>query len=128
FSFIELADKFTSTSSVMPQKKNPDILELIRGKTAQVIGSQITVLTNLKGLPSGYSRDLQQIKVSIWPTSKIVISSLVVVNSLLKYKTPLQIKKLMQKNFTKSSSLRLPSHHFKAESLKDLLVNMNSKE
>ena len=84
FSFIELADKFTSTSSVMPQKKNPDILELIRGKTAQVIGSQITVLTNLKGLPSGYSRDLQQIKVSIWPTSKIVISSLVVVNSLLK--------------------------------------------
>ncbi len=84
FSFIELADKFTSTSSVMPQKKNPDILELIRGKTAQVIGNQMAVLSNLKGLPSGYNRDLQQIKVSIWPTSKIVISSLIVVNSLLK--------------------------------------------
>jgi len=84
FSFIELADKFTSTSSVMPQKKNPDILELIRGKTAQVIGYQMAILANLKGLPSGYNRDLQQIKISIWPTSKIIISSLLVVNSLLK--------------------------------------------
>ena len=84
FSFLELSDKFTSTSSVMPQKKNPDILELIRGKTAQVIGYQMSVLSNLKGLPSGYNRDLQQIKVSIWPTSKITISSLLVVNSLLK--------------------------------------------
>ena len=84
FSFLELSDKFTSTSSVMPQKKNPDILELIRGKTAQVIGYQMAILSNLKGLPSGYNRDLQQIKVSIWPTSKIVISSLLVVNSLLK--------------------------------------------
>lgn len=84
FSFIELSDKFTSTSSVMPQKKNPDVLELVRGKAAQVIGYQMAVLSNLKGLPSGYNRDLQQIKVSIWPTSKIVISSLLVVNSLLK--------------------------------------------
>ncbi len=84
FSFIELADKFTSSSSVMPQKKNPDVLELIRGKTSQVIGYQMAVLSNLKGLPSGYNRDLQQVKVSIGPTSKIIISSLLVVNSLLK--------------------------------------------
>jgi argininosuccinate lyase len=68
----------------MPQKKNPDILELMRGKTAQVIGYQMAILSNLKGLPSGYNRDLQQIKVSIWPTSKIIISSLLVANSLLK--------------------------------------------
>jgi argininosuccinate lyase len=84
FSFIEISDKYASTSSVMPQKKNPDILELIRGKTAQVIGYQMAVLSNLKGLPSGYNRDLQQIKASIWPTSKIIISSLMIVNSLLK--------------------------------------------
>ncbi len=84
FSFVELADKFTSTSSVMPQKKNPDVLELIRGKTSQVIGYQMAVLSNLKGLPSGYNRDLQQVKVSIGPTSKIIITSLIVVNSLLK--------------------------------------------
>ncbi|MGI0009934.1 MAG: argininosuccinate lyase, partial [Nitrosopumilaceae archaeon] len=84
FSFIELSDKFASTSSVMPQKKNPDILELTRGKTAQVIGYQMAILSSIKGLPSGYSRDLQQIKTSIWPTSKIAISALLVINAMLK--------------------------------------------
>ena len=84
FSFIELSDKFASTSSVMPQKKNPDVLELVRGKTAQVIGYQMGILSNLKGLPSGYNRDLQQIKVSIWPASKIAISSLLVISAVLK--------------------------------------------
>ena len=68
----------------MPQKKNPDVLELIRGRTAQVIGYHVAVLSNLKGLPSGYNRDLQQIKISIWPTSKIIISSLLVINSIFK--------------------------------------------
>lgn len=84
FSFIELSDKFASTSSVMPQKKNPDILELTRGKTAQVIGYQMAILSNIKGLPSGYSRDLQQIKTSIWAASKIAISTLLVNNAMLK--------------------------------------------
>ena len=84
FSFIELSDKFASTSSVMPQKKNPDILELTRGKTAQVIGYQMAILSNIKGLPSGYSRDLQQIKISIWASSKIAISTLLVINAMLK--------------------------------------------
>lgn len=84
FSFIELSDKFASTSSVMPQKKNPDILELTRGKTAQVIGYQMAILSNIKGLPSGYSRDLQQIKTSIWAASKIAISALLVNNAMLK--------------------------------------------
>lgn len=84
FSFIELSDKFASTSSVMPQKKNPDILELTRGKTAQVIGYQMAILSNIKGLPSGYSRDLQQIKTSIWSASKIAISTLLVNNAMLK--------------------------------------------
>lgn len=84
FSFVELSDRFASTSSVMPQKKNPDILELTRGKTAQVIGYHMAILSNLKGLPSGYSRDLQQIKTSIWSTSKIAISTLVVINAMLK--------------------------------------------
>jgi len=84
FSFIELSDKFASTSSVMPQKKNPDILELTRGKTAQVIGYQMAILSNIKGLPSGYSRDLQQIKASIWSASKIAISALIVINAMLK--------------------------------------------
>jgi argininosuccinate lyase len=83
FSFIELADEFTSPSSVMPQKKNPDILELTRGKTAQVIGNLTAILTTIKGLASGYGRDLQQIKSSIWSTSKISISTLLILKSIL---------------------------------------------
>jgi argininosuccinate lyase len=84
FSFIELSDRFASTSSVMPQKKNPDILELTRGKTAQIIGYLMAILSNIKGLPSGYGRDLQQIKTLIWPSSKIAISALIVNNAMLK--------------------------------------------
>ena len=59
---------------IKSQKKNPDILELTRGKTSQVIGYLTSILTTTKGLPSGYSRDLQQIKSSIWSTSKISIT------------------------------------------------------
>jgi len=83
FGFIELSDEFSSPSSVMPQKKNPDMLELTRGKTAQVIGNVTTVLAALKGLSSGYNRDLQQIKSTIWTTSKIGISALIVIKLML---------------------------------------------
>ena len=83
FSFIELADEFTSPSSVMPQKKNPDILELTRGKTSEIIGNLTAILTTIKGLASGYGRDLQQIKSSIWSTSKISISALLILKSIL---------------------------------------------
>ncbi len=83
FSFIELADEFTSPSSVMPQKKNPDILELTRGKTAEIIGNLTAILSTIKGLSTGYGRDLQQIKSSIWSTSKISISALMIFKSML---------------------------------------------
>ena len=83
FSFIELGDDFSSPSSVMPQKKNPDILELTRGKTSQVIGYLTAILSTTKGLSSGYSRDLQQIKSSIWSTSKISITALIIIKSML---------------------------------------------
>lgn len=82
FSFVELSDQFSSPSSVMPQKKNPDILELTRGKTARVIGSLVAILSNLKGLASGYGRDLQEIKPSVFFSSRTAISALVVLNSL----------------------------------------------
>jgi len=84
FSFLELSDEFTSPSSVMPQKKNPDILEITRGKTSQVIGNLTSMLSTIQGLPSGYSRDLQQINPSIWSASKIVISALLIMESMLK--------------------------------------------
>jgi len=84
FSFLQLSDEFTSPSSVMPQKKNPDILELTRGKTSHVIGNLTSMLSTIQGLPSGYSRDLQQINPSIWSASKIAISALLVMESMLK--------------------------------------------
>ncbi|MBM3904332.1 MAG: argininosuccinate lyase [Thaumarchaeota archaeon] len=82
FSFVEISDQFSSPSSVMPQKKNPDILELTRGKTARVIGNLVAILSNLKGLASGYGRDLQEIKPSVFLSSRTAISALVVLNSM----------------------------------------------
>ena len=84
FSFLQLSDEFSSPSSVMPQKKNPDILELTRGKTSHVIGNLPSMISTIQGLPSGYSRDLQQINPSIWSASKITISALLVMESMLK--------------------------------------------
>lgn len=102
FSFIELADEFTSPSSVMPQKKNPDILELTRGKTAEVIGNLTAILSTVKGLASGYGRDLQQIKSSIWSTSKISISALLILKSIL---LTLKVNEKQMKKVTESSNL-----------------------
>ena len=62
FGFITLDDRYTTGSSMMPQKQNPDMLELIRGKTGTVYGSLVALLTMLKGLPIGYNRDLQEDK------------------------------------------------------------------
>ena len=62
YGFIELADAFTTGSSIMPQKKNPDVAELIRGKTGRVVGHHMSLLTTLKGLPMTYNKDLQEDK------------------------------------------------------------------
>ncbi|MCH5205338.1 MAG: argininosuccinate lyase [Oscillospiraceae bacterium] len=66
FKFIELDDAFSTGSSIMPQKKNPDITELIRGKTARVIGDNVTLLTMMKGLPLAYNKDMQEDKEAIF--------------------------------------------------------------
>jgi argininosuccinate lyase len=68
FGFIELPDRFCTGSSMMPQKKNPDVLELIRGKTGRVYGALVTLLTLLKGLPLSYNRDLQEDKEPLFNT------------------------------------------------------------
>ena len=102
FSFIELSDEFTSPSSVMPQKKNPDILELTRGKTAEIIGNLTAILTTVKGLASGYGRDLQQIKSSIWSTSKISISALLIIKSII---LTMKVNEKQLKKVTESSNL-----------------------
>ena len=66
FKFVELDDAFATGSSIMPQKKNPDVTELIRGKTGRVNGDLITLLSMLKGLPLAYNKDMQEDKEAIF--------------------------------------------------------------
>jgi len=68
FGFVELADAYATGSSLMPQKKNPDSLELIRGKAATVLGRLMGMLALVKGLPLGYDRDLQEDKGALFST------------------------------------------------------------
>ncbi|MCP5518391.1 MAG: argininosuccinate lyase [Verrucomicrobiales bacterium] len=72
FGFIRIADAYTTGSSLMPQKKNPDVAELTRGKSARVIGNLVSLLTLLKGLPMTYNRDLQEDKERLFDTADTV--------------------------------------------------------
>ncbi len=76
FSFIEIEDAFTTGSSLMPHKKNPDVAELIRGKTGRVYGNLISLLTTMKGLPLSYNRDMQEDKLPLLETPEIIKESL----------------------------------------------------
>lgn len=76
FNFIQLSDTFTTGSSLMPQKKNPDVAELARGKTGRVIGNLLSVLITLKGLPMTYNRDLQEDKERLFDTADTLRLSL----------------------------------------------------
>lgn len=69
FAFVQVDDAYCTSSSMMPQKRNPDMLELIRGKTGRIHGSLVALLTILKALPSGYNRDLQEDKVHLFDAS-----------------------------------------------------------
>ena len=83
FDFAEIADRYCTGSSIMPQKKNPDMPELIRGKSGRVVGNLMTVLTVLKGLPMTYNRDLQEDKEPVFDTVDTVNQSLTVMAELL---------------------------------------------
>jgi argininosuccinate lyase len=72
FRFIELADAFATGSSIMPQKKNPDIAELVRGKTGRVFGDLMALLTMMKALPLAYNRDMQEDKILLFNTVDIL--------------------------------------------------------
>ena len=76
FEFISIDDAYCTSSSMMPQKRNPDVFELMRSKTGSVYGSLIAMLTILKGLPSGYNRDLQEDKIHVFDAADTVGSSL----------------------------------------------------
>jgi argininosuccinate lyase len=66
FAFIDLSDGFCTGSSIMPQKKNPDVPELVRGKTGRVYGNQVSLLTLMKSLPLAYNKDMQEDKTAIF--------------------------------------------------------------
>jgi argininosuccinate lyase len=90
FGFVEIDDKYATGSSIMPQKKNPDSLELIRGKTASAIGHITALLSLCHGLPHSYNRDLQEDKKHIFEIVEITKSSLVIFSGVLK---TLKVKK-----------------------------------
>jgi argininosuccinate lyase len=83
FGYVELPEAFTTGSSAMPQKKNPDVVELIRGKTGRVYGNLFSLLTIMKGLPLSYNRDLQEDKPPLFDTVDTVKSCLTVLNEML---------------------------------------------
>ncbi len=83
FRFIELPDAFTTGSSIMPQKKNPDVAELVRGKAGRVYGHLVSLLTVMKGLPLSYNRDMQEDKVPVFDTVDTVKSCLIVLDEML---------------------------------------------
>ena len=82
--FIEIGDAFTTGSSIMPQKKNPDIAELVRGKTGRVYGDLVALLTIMKGLPLTYNRDMQEDKEALFDAADTVRDCLSVTSSMLK--------------------------------------------
>ncbi len=101
FKFIELDDSFSTGSSIMPQKKNPDIAELVRGKTGRTYGDLFTLLTMMKGLPLAYNKDMQEDKEAIFDsidTVKICLNTLIPMLSTMKVLKD-NMKKAAEKGF-----------------------------
>ena len=84
FNFIELDDAYATGSSIMPQKKNPDVAELVRGKTGRVYGRLMALLTTMKGLPLAYNRDMQEDKEGFFDTIDTLLSTLGVFTGMVK--------------------------------------------
>jgi argininosuccinate lyase len=85
FKFVEISDAYTTGSSIMPQKKNPDVAELIRGKTGRVYGNLVALLTVMKGLPMTYNRDLQEDKEPLFDTVDTVKGCLHIFGEMVKH-------------------------------------------
>ena len=101
FKFIELDDAFSTGSSIMPQKKNPDICELIRGKTGRTYGNLVTLLTIMKGLPLAYNKDMQEDKEAIFDSVDTVKNSITTLIPMIDTMKVLKenMKKAAQKGF-----------------------------
>jgi len=84
FQFVRMSDEYATTSSIMPQKKNPDVPELLRGKTGRVYGNLISLLTVMKGLPLAYNKDTQEDKEGVFDSVKTVEISISILNEVIK--------------------------------------------
>ena len=107
FKFIELDDSYTTGSSIMPQKKNPDMAELVRGKTGRVYGDLMALLTTLKGLPLAYNKDMQEDKEAIFDAVDTVKMCLGVFTPMIATMTVLcdNMYKAAQKGFINATDL-----------------------
>ena len=107
FKFIDLSDAYTTGSSIMPQKKNPDMAELCRGKTGRVYGDLMALLTTLKGLPLAYNKDMQEDKEAVFDACETVIMCLKVFAPMLATmkSRPENMKKAAQGGFINATDL-----------------------
>ena len=113
FGYISISDAFSTGSSIMPQKKNPDVAELIRGKTGRVYGNLIALLTVMKGLPMAYNKDMQEDKEGVFDSVRTASSSLVILREMLKTTT------WRKENMLKACKMG----HLSATDLADYLVS-----
>ena len=107
FKFVELSDAYTTGSSIMPQKKNPDMAELVRGKTGRVYGDLMALLTTLKGLPLAYNKDMQEDKEAVFDACDTVIMCLKVFTGMIATMTANRknMKLAAQKGFINATDL-----------------------
>ena len=107
FKFIELSDSYTTGSSIMPQKKNPDMAELVRGKTGRVYGDLMTLLTALKGLPLAYNKDMQEDKECVFDSVETVMMCLDITKGMIETMKALpdNMLKAAQKGFINATDL-----------------------
>ena len=107
FGFVELSDAYTTGSSIMPQKKNSDMAELIRGKTGRVYGDLVGLLTMLKGLPMAYNKDMQEDKEGVFDACDTVSMCLPVMTGMIETMTakPEAMKKAAQRGFINATDL-----------------------
>ncbi|KST84681.1 argininosuccinate lyase [Lactococcus lactis] len=107
FKFVSLSDAYSTGSSIMPQKKNPDMAELIRGKTGRVYGNLTALLTVMKGLPLAYNKDLQEDKEGMFDSADTIITSLTVMNGMLSTLTVKRVnmEKSTEQDFSNATEL-----------------------
>ena len=107
FGFVALSDLYTTGSSIMPQKKNPDMAELVRGKTGRVYGDLVALLTVLKGIPLAYNKDMQEDKESLFDAVDTVLACLSVTVPMVKTMTvyPENMKKAAGEGFINATDL-----------------------